>query len=207
MTRVLRVYRIPFSTNVERVALALGHKGVPVEWVDVDPADRSEVVRVSGQELVPVLDDSGTVVTDSPQILLHLERRFPEPPLLPSAPSARAEVLVFLDWFNRVWKLPPNLIQAERERREPDTERIAVLGAELSASRDLFEDLLDGRDFLWGELSLADATAFPFLKYALLWDAADDDPFHEVLREHLSLRGRYPRLDRWIRRVDALPRA
>ena len=39
----LRVYRIPFSTNVERVALAAGHKGLEVEWVDVDPHDRSAV--------------------------------------------------------------------------------------------------------------------------------------------------------------------
>ena len=33
-----RVYRIPFSTNVERVAIAAGHKGIAIEWVDVDPA-------------------------------------------------------------------------------------------------------------------------------------------------------------------------
>ena len=57
----LRLYRIPFSTNVERVALALAHKGVDVEWVDIDPNDRSEVVRVSGQELVPVLVEGDRV--------------------------------------------------------------------------------------------------------------------------------------------------
>ena len=39
----MRVYRIPFSTNVERVALAAGHKGLPIEWIDVDPDDRSPV--------------------------------------------------------------------------------------------------------------------------------------------------------------------
>ena len=53
----LTLYRIPFSTNVERVALALAHKGVDVDWVDVDPDDRSPVVAISGQELVPVLVD------------------------------------------------------------------------------------------------------------------------------------------------------
>ena len=47
------VYRIPFSTNVERVALAAGHKGVEIEWIDVDAADRSPVEAVSGQPLVP----------------------------------------------------------------------------------------------------------------------------------------------------------
>ena len=39
----MRILRIPFSTNVERVALALGHKGLTADWVDVDPADRTPV--------------------------------------------------------------------------------------------------------------------------------------------------------------------
>src|SRR5207248_6883367 len=55
--QVLRVYRIPFSTNVERVALAAGHKGLELEWLDVEEADRSPVEQVSGQPLVPVLID------------------------------------------------------------------------------------------------------------------------------------------------------
>ena len=53
---MIRVWLIPFSTNVERVSLALAHKGVAAEAVVVDPADRSEVVRVSGQDLVPVAE-------------------------------------------------------------------------------------------------------------------------------------------------------
>ena len=36
----MRVHRIPFSTNVERVALAAAHKGLAIEWVDHDPGDR-----------------------------------------------------------------------------------------------------------------------------------------------------------------------
>jgi glutathione S-transferase len=201
------MYRIPYSTNVERVALMLAHKGLAVEWVDVDPADRAEVVRVSGQELVPVLDHDGTIVVDSPVILQYLERLYPDPPLLPLVPAWRAEVLIFVDWFNRVWKLPPNLIEAEEEKAEPDVGRLEALARELSGSLHLFEDLLDGRDFLWGELTLADLTAFPFLKYALLWEEGDPDRFHEILREHLRSGGRFPRVEGWIRRVDALPRA
>ena len=76
----MRVYRIPFSTNVERVALAAGHKGVEIEWVDVDAADRSPVEALSGQSLVPVLVDGAEIVADSPVIR---ERR--NTPLFPSA--------------------------------------------------------------------------------------------------------------------------
>ena len=207
MTSRIRVYRIPFSTNVERIALALAHKGVGVEWIDVDPADRSAVVRASGQELVPVLEHDGRVLADSPVILEYLEQRFPEPPLLPADAAARAEVRIFCDWFNRVWKRPPNAIVAEEEQAEPDAALIDALAAELRSSLPLFEDLLTGRDYLFGELTLGDVTAFPFLKYASVWPEGDSERFHEVLRDGLRLDGDYPRLEAWIRLMDSLPRA
>ena len=204
----MRLYRIPFSTNVERVALALAHKGIDVEWVEVDPDDRSEVARVSGQELVPVLVDGDRVVADSTAILEHLEERFPERPLYPADPARRTELRLFVDWFNRVWKRPPNLIVAEEGKAKPDRERIAELEGRIADALPRFEALLADRDFLFGhELSAADVVAFPFLKYALLWEEGDPDRFHEVLRDTQRLDGGFPRLAAWIRRIDALPRA
>jgi len=208
----LRVYRIPFSTNVERVALALAHKQlgnkeIEVEWIDLDPGDRSEAVRVSGQELVPVLVDGDHVLFDSPVILEYLEERFPERPLYPSDPARRAELRTFVDWFNRVWKRPPNLIVDEEAKAEPDRDRIAELGQQISDALPLFEDLLAGREYLFGaELSAADVISFPFLKYAVIWEDGDEERFHEVLRETQRLDGRYPRLEAWIHRIDALSR-
>jgi glutathione S-transferase len=203
----VRVYRIPFSTNVERVALALAHKGLAVEWIDVDPRDRSPVEEISGQPLVPVLVDGEEVLADSTAIIRHLEARHRDPPLWPRELARRAEVDVFVDWFNRVWKLPPNEIEAERARPVPDQARIDELGAALSGSLDLFEALLDGREYLYGEFGVADCLAFPFLRYAVDRDADDDEPFHEILREFLVLDGRYPGVGAWIRRVDERPRA
>ena len=204
---MLRVYRIPFSTNVERVSLALAFKGLDVEWVDVDPADRSPVERLSGQSLVPVLVHDERVLVDSTVILRYLEALKPEPPLFPRDEARRAELEVYLDWFNRIWKRPPNEIDAERARSEPDQERIDELGRELTGSLELFERLLAGRDYLLGEFSAADCAAFPFLKYGLLLDEADTEEFHLILGEYLALNGRYPRLAAWIRRMDARPRA
>jgi glutathione S-transferase len=204
----LRVYRIPFSTNVERVALAAGHKGIEIEWLDVDPADRSTVEAVSGQSLVPVLVDGDEVVTDSPAIVAGLEERVPEPSLYPADEARRAEVELFVDWFNRVWKRPPNAIADELERPEPDFALVAELSGELRAALDRFEALLAGRDYLFGEFGVADCIAFPFLKYAVLGLPADDDElFHRVLVDHMPLAGGYPHLTAWVRRVDARPRA
>ena len=203
-----RVYRIPFSTNVERVALAAGHKGIELEWVDVAADDRSPVEEVSGQPLVPVLVDGGLVLPDSTAIIDLLERRVPEPPLYPAEPARRAEVRVFVDWFNRVWKRPPNLIAAELERPEPNAARIAELGARMRAALDLFEGLLDGRDYLFGAFGAADCIAFPFLKYAVLGTPpGDEEVFHHVLVEHQPLGDGYPGLRDWVARVDSHPRS
>ncbi|MGI9111313.1 MAG: glutathione S-transferase family protein [Gaiellaceae bacterium] len=203
----MRLYRIPFSTNVERIALAAAHKGLELDYIDVADDDRSEVVRVSGQELVPVLEHDGLVLADSPAILEYLEQTYPAPPLLPADPAGRAEIRIFCDWFNRVWKRAPNLYFAEGEKAAPDAKRLEELGGRITASLPLFEDLLAGRDFLFGELSLADVTAFPFLKYAVIWEEGDPHRFHEILRDHLRLDGAFPRLEAWLQRVDALPRA
>ena len=84
---------------------------------------------ISGQELVPVLVDGDRVIADSTAILEHLEERFPERPLYPADPARRAELRLFVDWFNQVWKRPPNLIVDEEAKAEPDRARIAELEA------------------------------------------------------------------------------
>jgi glutathione S-transferase len=115
---------------------------------------------------------------------------------------------VFCDWFNRLWKRPPNAIDAELDNAEPDREAIAGWAAELRAALDLFEGLLTGRSYLLGELSLADLTAFPFLKIPVLGVAPDDDQrFHRILVDTMPLGDGYPALRGWVRRMDALPRA
>ena len=180
-----------------------------MEWLDVDPADRSPVRLASGQNLVPVaVFPDGSVVADSTAILEELERRHPNPPLYPPDEPRRTELQLFVDWFNRVWKRPPNDLDAELARDEPDAARVKALQTELAGSRTHFEALLAGRDYLFGEkLSAADCVAFPFLKYGLIFDPADDEPFHRILVEHLAFEGSYPRLEAWIRRVDEARRA
>ena len=203
----IRLYRAPFSTNVERVALGLAHKGIEVESVVIDYSDRSKVIEASGQGLVPVIvdedDTRARMVNDSHAILHYLEERYPDPPLFPREPARRAELDVFLEWFDRVWKGPPNAIEKALERGEPPDPRHA---ARMDAWLDLFESMLAGRDYLFGEFSAADCVAFPFLKYARPLPPPDDDPFHVVLAECQSLEGR-ANLAAWIERVDARPRA
>lgn len=119
----MKLYRAAWSTNCERVALALAHKRLEVESVWIEYGDRSLVERVSGQGLVPVLDDDGAIVHDSPAILTYLDARYPQAPLYPAAPARRAELETFVDWFNLVWKRWPNAIAEERSRSRPSSWR------------------------------------------------------------------------------------
>jgi len=203
----MRVLRIPFSTNVERVALALAHKGLEVESVEVDPSDRSPLRELSGQELVPVLVDGDAIVTDSVRIIAHLERRFPDPPLFPADAAARAEIEIFLDWFNRAWKREPNLIADAIERGAPTGADVERWSARLQRRLELFEGLLSGREHLFGEFGVADCAAWPFLRYAAAIDPDDDEVFHQVLHERMTLDERHPRLRAWIARVGERPQA
>jgi glutathione S-transferase len=194
----MKVYAAPYSTNCERVALAAGHKGLDVEWIEISYDDRSEVERISGQSLVPVLVDAETVLHDSPVIMRWLDERFPPAPLWPADEARRAEVDVFIDWFNRLWKRPPNLIAAGRDAQE--------YGPRITESLDLFESLLAGRDYLFGDFGAADIVAFPFLKYAVLWDEGDEQEFHRILQRWLPIEG-HPRVEAWIRRLREHPLA
>jgi glutathione S-transferase len=197
---MLRVHRIPFSTNVERVAIAAGMKGLRVDWVDHDPRDRGPIRALSGQDLFPVAElPDGRLLHDSPVILRALDELAPDPPLWPADPAARALADVFAEWFNLVWKGPPNRI-ADGDERPGDREW-------LSASRDTFERLLTGHPYLLGDRpGIADVLAYPFLRYGRGVTPGDDDHFHAVLAQHLEPAD-HPRLAAWLDRCAALPQA
>jgi glutathione S-transferase len=48
------------------------------------------VLRINPKRQVPVLIDDGVEIFDSTQIFEYLEDRFPDPPLWPREPAARA---------------------------------------------------------------------------------------------------------------------
>jgi glutathione S-transferase len=207
---MLTLYRMKHSTNCERVEMALAHKKLEARSVWVDPGDRSEVERVSGQKLVPVLLDGDQPIIDSMEIVRWLEDRFPDRPrLYPADPAKRAETLVFIDWFNRVWKRPPNELDDELQKPEQDRDqkRIARLGAAMAGSLDLFEQMLTGRESLLGEFGAADVAAFPFVKYASIPVASgDEELFHFILRDYQKPGSNHPGVLAWIARMDKKPR-
>jgi glutathione S-transferase len=85
----------PYAAKVRAI---LRHKGIPFEEQTVDPVDRRPLKRLSGQVAVPVIDDGGTVVSDSSRIARYLDEKYPDRPVLPSDPGLRARALLLEEW-------------------------------------------------------------------------------------------------------------
>jgi glutathione S-transferase len=204
----VRLYRAEWSTNCERVGLALAYKEIEAQSILIEYSNRGPVEAISGQGLVPVIEDAGEVIHDSVAIMRHLDRRTPDPPLFPADPTCRAGVDVFIGWFEHVYKATPNAMEAELEKDAPDQSLVERLGAEMHARLGVFEGLLDAGGYLVaGQLTAADFVAYPFLKYAAGRDPEDTELFHEILERHQPLGDSHPRLSAWIERIAAMPRA
>lgn len=99
----LTLIQIPFSHNCVKVRVALALKGLRYTTRDIAPTNRADVRALSGQGLVPVLLSDGSVIVDSTAIVLFLESRYPDPPLIPTETAARAECLVLEDWADQAF--------------------------------------------------------------------------------------------------------
>ncbi|MFC3109310.1 maleylacetoacetate isomerase [Undibacterium arcticum] len=86
------------SSASYRVRIALNLKQLPYEAVAVHLSKNggeqhsSEFQALNPQELLPVLQDEGEVLTQSLAILEYLEERYPNPALLPDSTAGRARV-------------------------------------------------------------------------------------------------------------------
>ncbi|MGE3248187.1 MAG: glutathione S-transferase family protein [Beijerinckiaceae bacterium] len=89
--------RIRFSPYCWRARLALAHKGLEVRTIPVRFGEKHKI-EFSGQKLVPVLRDSGIVVSDSWNIALYLDEAYPERPRLMDGAQAAALCKFVQSW-------------------------------------------------------------------------------------------------------------
>ncbi len=95
MTRpTIRLHDYWRSSAAYRVRIALNLKGLAYEAVQVNlltAEHKSEAYRaLDPQGMLPTLEIDGQALIQSLAIIDYLDRRFPEPPLLPADPAARS---------------------------------------------------------------------------------------------------------------------
>ena len=86
------------SSASYRLRIALALKGIPHEQASIHLTRgggeqfAAEFRRLNPQELVPVIEDNGNILTQSLAILEYLEETHPTPAILPRTPVERARV-------------------------------------------------------------------------------------------------------------------
>jgi maleylacetoacetate isomerase len=84
------------SSAAYRVRIACALKGLSFEYASIDLANggqyKPDYGAINPQNLVPVLDDDGSLLYQSLAIIEYLEAKHPQPPLLPTQPAERARV-------------------------------------------------------------------------------------------------------------------
>jgi glutathione S-transferase len=99
LQEAITLYGPPRAPFTEKCRRALLLKGVAFELRE--PAGREDYARWSPKTgMLPVLAIGQEWISDSTDILLHLDARFPEPPLLAPDPKVAAQQRSLEDWID-----------------------------------------------------------------------------------------------------------
>lgn len=189
----MKLHYHPLSGHSHRVQLFLSLIGVPAELVEVDLAARAhktpDFLKLNPFGQVPVLEDGGTVVTDSNAILVYLAKTFGRSDWLPEEAPAAARVQKWL------------AVAAGEIAYGPCAARlVTVFGADFRIEEviarahrilGLIEAQLSRGIFITGERpTIADVALYSYISSA---------PEGNV---DLSA---YPHVRAWLARIEALP--
>lgn len=206
MSEKLKLYDLSPSPNNIKVHIALNLKEIPWERIPVDFQERSEVVKVSGQPLTPVLVHGDRVIYDSAAILRYLDANFRN--TRPLFASDRDTMKVIEEWetFARTeLPRPVGMVfqQAFAEKKDPS--QFPVGSQLLNELTGRIEDRLAKQRWLAADrITAADVTAAPWVYYGMLpAEAAKLSEIHALFASNLKLGAGRDRTRAWVSRVMA----
>jgi glutathione S-transferase len=193
MQPVIKLYRHTLSGHSHRVELMLALLKLPTEPVFIDLAKgahkQPEFLAINPFGQVPVIDDGGTILSDSNAILVYLAKKYGDGSWLPDDPLAAAHIQRWLS------------VAAGEIASGPAAARlITVFGAALNADNviarahallKVMDKELAQTAFLAGDKpTVADVSCYTYIAHA---------PEGNVSLEV------YPNVRAWLERVQALP--
>jgi glutathione S-transferase len=152
-----------------KVRIVLAEKDWDYDLVTVDMAAsqhrQPEFLKLNPFGQVPVLVDDDTVVYDSTVINEYLEDEYPEPSLRPEDSDLLARVRLLEDYADTSFTLPAMAVEREMSKGVLDRDEVLFGRAKgvLGKGLQMLDRQLVGKEFLAGELSLADIAFAPAL--------------------------------------------
>ncbi len=156
---VMTLFSDASCAQSHRVRMVLAEKGITVEIVNIDPANKPEdLIDLNPYQTVPTLVDRELVLYDPRVIMEYLDERFPHPPLMPVDPVSRARSRLALYRIEQDWYSLLKDVESKGEKTSAKARKI--LRDSIASSADVF-----GAKpyFLSDEFTLVDASIAPIL--------------------------------------------
>lgn len=158
------VHGVSASPFVRKVRAFLEEKGIPYESRPTFGDKSPEWKKKSPLGKVPVLEDGDVAIPDSSVICLYIERKYPEPSLLPSDPKDYARALWLEEWADTALaqvaggKIFFPRVVGPRLMNQPADEAAVekTIREELPPLFDYLEAQIGGAFLVSGRLSIAD---------------------------------------------------
>jgi len=206
MAEAIRLYHLGASPNCMKARIALAYKGLAYESIVVDPKDRSEVVKVSGQPLTPVLVHGDRVLFDSSAILRYLDANFrATKPLF----SSDYETMVAIERFERLGRNelsePIGIAFRQLMSGTPVLAELARASALLNEHTGQLEARLREGDWLVGNaMTAADVIVATAVHYGVEpQHDVSGNPMLKFFADNLKLGAGRDKTRAWVRRVMA----
>ncbi|WP_439887678.1 glutathione S-transferase family protein [Pseudomonas sp. MBLB4123] len=194
MSHAIKLFRHPLSGHAHRVELMLSLLGLPTEAVFVDLAKGAhkhpEFLAMNPFGQVPVIDDNGTLLSDSNAILVYLAKQYDSSGRwLPDEPVAAARVQRWLSVAAGALASGPARARLITVFAAPYDAEATI--ASSHALLGVIDQELAGSPFLAGSApTIADVAGYSYIAHAP--------------EGNVSLAG-YPNVRAWLARIEALP--
>ena len=176
----MKLYSAALSLFSKKVEIVLAEKGLPFERILVPFSQQAgyapkhpDVLAANPKGQVPVLCDGTAMVYDSTVINEYLEDAYPDPPLFPREPGARAQCRLFDVFADEVMLVPLRMLMHRTGPRPADhsrwlewEEKAKTAEHTLAAQFSRLENWLGEGPYFCGDFSIADIAIFMAVFYA-----------------------------------------
>lgn len=184
----IQLYFAKASTFSQRTRVVLLEKGIDFTPIEIDLQNKpEEFLKISRYGKVPAIKHGDAQIYESAIINEYLDEVFPEPPLLPSDPAAKAIARIWIDYANT--RLVPafNKLLRGKDTQEQEQGRREFLESLLYIEQEGLGKLSNGQYLLGDNFSLVDISFYPWFERL---------PVLEHFR-NFSFPSQTPRLQQW----------
>lgn len=161
----IQLYLAKASTFSQRTRVVLLEKGIDFTQIEIDLQNKpAEFLKISRYGKVPAIQHGDVQIYESAIINEYLDEVFPEPPLLPSDPAAKAIARIWIDYANTRFVPAFNKLLHGKDTQEQEQGRKEFLESLLYIEQEGLGKLSNGQYLLGDNFSLVDISFYPWFE-------------------------------------------